>query len=393
MWNCYAVLVLMQYAISAPFFSTAMFYGLLLPLVVISGWRNRNMVSDSTAKPMIVGFGVLFAFVLLQAAGCGNLHDIKKTAMDTLATATFLFGSTLFFGIQNERKLHRFLAVWAVLAAVCAVASIYAFHVGYPASRYDGTRLSPIGRAGNPILGGLVYGSAGIVALYCARQARSGVKEIGYVGIVSIIGYLIVLTGSRMPLVAYVLCVSLGVLRGHGSRKRLLLSVIAALGAVGLAIYMTPHVQDAIADYFTQCFLRKDGYRFELWRQTMSGIIEHPWLGNGLQTRLLPPSGAPDAYNPHNLYLATAFYLGIPAAVGFAGLILWCVGLGIRLVRTGDPINMLAWLLLLQGLMSGMTDHAQLVKTPSPLWFILWLPVGFVIARASQRFTKTTDNG
>jgi O-antigen ligase len=259
--------------------------------------------------------------------------------------------------------------------------SIYAFHADYPASRYNGTRLSPIGRAGNPILGGLLYGSAGIVALYCAKQAKTGIAKLGYLAIAVIVGYLIVLTQSRMPLAVYTVCVCLGAWLYSGSCKRLLLFGIVALGMIELLIYLTPVLQNSIADYLVQCLARKDGYRLEMWSQTVEGITEHPWLGSGLGTRLIAPAGAPGAFNPHNLYLATAFYLGIPCAALFLCLVTWCIYLAIGLVRAGTPIGILAGLLLLHGVLSGMTDHAQLVKAPSPLWFIFWLPMGFVIAR------------
>ena len=51
-----------------------------------------------------------------------------------------------------------------------------------------------------------------------------------------------------------------------------------------------------------------------------------------------------------------------------------------KMALPGEPKIIMVFLLLIFGLISGITDHSQLVKSPSPLWLILWLPIGMVIA-------------
>jgi O-antigen ligase len=365
--------ILVQYLVSAPFVTTFSFYALVLPLLACFIYVNRAQFLFR--EPIVLGFLLLFTFIVVHVAIFSE-GPKGKWILAGFSTALFFFSSVCFFSFVDRRFFDRFL-----LLVVCCAAAGSAFSVGryvlhdhvlYP-------RLLPIGRADHEILGALVYGLAGITCLYLWQRTAKWYWHSMLVVIVLLIGIMILLTQSRTPIAVYGFCISAGLLLF--SKKPIRVLGLVAIASLGFAIFLlfNPSLQLPLKHIFVSLLERGDSYRLFLWQQAIEKIQQHPWFGNGMQTRLISPIGSPSAYNPHNIYLATALYLGIPCALVFIFLIGWCVYFSLQAILARRKKGILAALFLCQGLLSGITDHAQLVKVPGPLWLIFWLPIGFVI--------------
>lgn len=267
-----------------------------------------------------------------------------------------------------------------VLAATCGTLVSVALFYGY-GKMPSGARLEYYGAIYHPIEAASAVGSCLLLVLLHLLPTAHGWARRGFwlaCALVLLGG--IVLTGSRTPLAAVILCSVLGL----ALRQQWRLLGASALGAVlvlgGLA---------ASTDLPEQARARGDSYRFAIWQHVAARVAQNPWFGEGILTddsmQLAVPGGAAMTIDhPHNVYLATALYGGVPALL----LLLALVGLALRqgwqLAARGEPV----WLVMLGfALLCMLTDGAQLLRSPRAIWFYFWLPVGVLIgcqARSDQ---------
>lgn len=383
----YVAFVLAQYPISSSLPGKLTFYGGFLPLLIVFGLKNRDALLRVVKAPLMLGFLALFGFVVLHALFLApERAGLAKTFNNTVQTAAFVVGSAVFFACAGEDFIRRFLRLFALVAGACAAVSIGLFWYHYdPAVNITAyaestPRLSPIGRTTHQILGALVYGIAGIAAVYLQSVTPGRRGKALYVAVTGVIGVMIALTQSRMPMLAYGLCVALAYALLLRISARQWAFALAGVLAVLVALAAIPAVHERMGDYVESVMARKDSFRMELWNITVEGIAERPLAGNGMAAKLDHPL----ASMPHNLYLATAFYLGLPAALAFMGLLLATGVAALRMLCARSESGVLAAVLFLHGLLSGLTDHGHLVKSPGPVWLIFWLPITFVIAESMK---------
>ena len=122
--------------------------------------------------------------------------------------------------------------------------------------------------------------------------------------------------------------------------------------------------------------------RTRIWSYALELITQRPWTGYGLQSTF-KLEGSAGSVNPHNLYLSTAYYLGIP------GLTLLLVPLfaafAYALRGLASRRNQLCFILLVHAVLATSTNYGQVVKSAAPLWTIYWLPIAMALANASTR--------
>ena len=203
-----------------------------------------------------------------------------------------------------------------------------------------------------------------------------------YSTIAGVLGGAILLTGSRMPSIV-TLCASSW---ESPLIRRSIVSVVKVVGTISITsviIVVIIGVHRSKTFVATQ-LVRGDSLRLELLKQTLVLIKERPLLGHGLQAAY-PPFGGPESYNPHNLYLATALYAGIPAALLFVVIVVACLRGSVGTLICKKERNKVAAIVFIFGCISGLSDHAQLVKGPSPLWLIFWMPMACAMARQIGR--------
>ena len=186
----------------------------------------------------------------------------------------------------------------------------------------------------------------------------------------------ILLTGSRMPLAAAVVCAGLGFALCKHWR---LFGLFSAGCALIIGLLLVDRVDDRRA------LDRGDSYRLAIWQQFAARVAQKPWLGEGILTDDTTQVAARDAgappltmNHPHSVYLATALYGGLPALALLVVVVALALWQGMLAARRGEP----AWLLvLLIGLLCMLTDGDRLLHAPRGIWFYFWLPVGVLLAR------------
>jgi hypothetical protein len=299
-------------------------------------------------------------------------------ARKAAVTVAFVTSVSLFFLLPADRvnASMRWATTTALVCATISLARYFTqvYGVSLP--------LVPFGRAYHTILGASVYGTAGIVSCYLANSARSRKAAVFWAMGAIEIGVFILLTHSRGPIATYAASMAVALLVFPKSRlyKAEVVSGMVSLCLLAVLCYGVDKSLGKIAEFVAGLGQRGDSYRFRLWRLAWQHILTSPFAGNGISARL----GDPVAHGPHNLFLSTAYYFGVLA------LVLLVVALGslvaeiYRRMGTGGPLLPLATIALCHGVLSVLSDHGVLIKGPSPLWIIYWLPIGIAIAATTQ---------
>lgn len=332
---------------------------------------------------------------------------VWRTAMLLLAYLTlsglWSTGFTLGDWLQEAKGLPYLAVYLAVLACVCArrprawgwllralvvaavlgtVYSLVAFYSKWPFTwrvRYHGALYQPVEAA--TVLGCCLL--IALVHLVPASSARW--RQALWLACAAVIVAGIGLTGSRTPLAAAVACLAVGSLL---RRQWRLLVVLGALAGLAGALVVS-------TDVGRLALQRGDSLRVAIWQHYLQRVADTPWLGEGLltdDTTQLPPATAGSAatvvLHPHNVYLATALYGGLPAVALLLVMIVLALRAGQRSATDGEPV----WLLLLLfALLCMLTDGDRLLNAPNAIWFYFWLPIGVLIARDAARASATLE--
>ena len=138
----------------------------------------------------------------------------------------------------------------------------------------------------------------------------------------------LVFTGSKGGTASFVICLAVLAgawwkqkwLAGHKPVAFIAVLLLALVGALGLFSYGIMHHGLPTKDLL---------YRWDYWTGAVRMIQRHPLTGVGLNnfgyhyTQFKPPSAPEDVKDPHNMFIRIAAEAGIPAAIGFAALVLW----------------------------------------------------------------------
>ncbi|WP_440940764.1 O-antigen ligase family protein [Immundisolibacter sp.] len=253
-------------------------------------------------------------------------------------------------------------------AAAGTLISIALFYQGQPWS----ARLRYHGPVYNPNEAAMMLGVCLLVVVFHVLPAAR--QRVMWVGVALILFGGVVLTGSRMPLAAVLASAGLGgVLLG---RWRLLAGVTAATLAVVTLLLVSGHGVERLLQ-------RGDSYRLAVWQSVAERIAQRPWSGEGALTddSVQVPARAPRrgmylVEHPHNIYLSTTLYGGVPALALLMCVLLFAAQTAWGLAAGGRP----AWLLALTfSALCMMTDGARLLNSPQGIWFYFWLPVGVLL--------------
>lgn len=257
----------------------------------------------------------------------------------------------------------------AVLATVYSAAMFYA-HAPWPARLQFATAVYNANEAAT------MNGTALLALLFHLLPASpERWRRVAWVACAGVLLGGIALTGSRTPLVATLVCIGLGLVLRRQWR-------LLAMFGVGMALIGGLLLD---GDAARQALGRGDSYRFDIWHNYALRIAEAPWLGEGLltdeTTQVTPSEPAAESItflHPHNVYLATTLYGGLPALAMLLVMMALALRQGWRGATRGEPV----WLLLLLfALLCMLTDGDRLLNAPRAIWFYFWLPVGVLIAQ------------
>jgi len=371
-----------QYILTASFPYNLGFYGLLLPSFLIACWRTPDIYRRLPRSVGTYGLLAFFLYIFLHAAIVAHTGSDVRTFYYTLCTGLFVAMALACFhpraAVYGEVALRSLMLTAAVTAFLSLV--VYAWQGEYG-------RLIPIGRAHNPIPGSSLQAIGALIALWygCRRDMTLRFRLVCLLSVV-IIGIMLYFAQSRGPILAFLAAcmVALFVLR-----QWRLLSILLAAGLALVADYayfgLHGHSMlglDGLHHCAGELFEARNSFRLPIWQKALHLTLEQPFLGHGLHARF-SLKGAEGAVNPHNLFLGTAYYTGLP------GLLLLLLPLGAALITSlrqrRDPYHALCLVLLVHGIAAVMTNFGQPVKSPFPLWTIYWLPIAMALARPVQK--------
>ncbi len=319
------------------------FYLLVLPGQL---WRLRQARGRLTA-------GEAVAVALIAWLGVATVWDRSGAGH---ALWLFNAGCTVAFVLACAEMRGRDLASVMIAGGVVNAALAVARHLVAGAVE---PRMPGWAETRQPILGAAIIG---VMVLLALARALEGRRPWAY-GAAALLGLgFIGLTGSRGPMLAT--GVALLVLVGATRRRH--------LGwGLGVALVVALAVALAVPGAWWQGLLARGGsHRLEIWTQTLAVLRQAPgwaaWVGLGPGATI----GRPGEDFPHNLLLSTAFYGGL---IGL-GLLLALLGL-VALAAWRGPERPLRLALLVLVLGVGMTDLSNLAKGPSPMWYVVWVPL------------------
>jgi O-antigen ligase len=295
-------------------------------------------------------------------------HRSWRFAGDTAATLGLLLAMLAAWDTPARRdRVATVLVAAGAANAILAIAIFVITHPAYP-------RLHGWGATTHVILGAAVMTIPALTALARALvpAARRRTRAL-HLAAFAVMTAFILLTESRGPLLAGI-AASVFLCAASVWRAR----AFAAMAALTAIWFSLP--QAARRHSEAVLVQRGSSHRFQVWDYTLGLIRDRPLFGHGLAANLHLDVGDLITF-PHDLYLSLLFYSG---AIGFllfaalATLISWRLLAQAWRRRDGEW----AWLaaLWIDVLVAGLTDLGQITKGPGPLWFIVWIPVGLLLA-------------
>jgi len=351
-----------------------------IPQVLHAGYGMLVFVGACFALPTEAAFSLVFYIIL----------PLLRPRLPPWPATTLIIWSGLTL-IWGEGDAHRVFAFG--LGAICTLAYVAALQatLGDPAMRRrvgtlliwagTGNAAWSIGRGvvlhtiapqllgwgvtHHPILGASVMAVCLLTAMIRAL-AESNLRW-AHAAACAVMAAFILLTEARGPLLAA--CVGAAIIGAGGpwrGRALLGLMVISALLRAEPEAWRQ-HQIHVLMDRGTHL-------RLQAWSRTVHMIEQRPLFGHGLAANL----DLPGITFPHDIYLGVLFYSG---AVGLALFVALAVLVALRLIRMPPGPERL-WLVALcaNAAVAGLTDLGQITKGPDALWFILWLPVGLILA-------------
>lgn len=331
-----------------------------LALTAIDFRSLKDFFNQPLVRAILL-FAVYFSLSLFWTTaeeGWGTLLK-RQSIIFLLFLLIFELGHQKFDSLKKGISL---ASVFAVLAAL--------FEVGVFLAEGQGDRLASKGALSNPLLISHLYGFFGSLWLAWFFSAKS--RTTALLALIPIL-LLLVLTGSRTPLLAFFATVVwLSILTGSRVARTSLLACLA----IGVFLYV----------FFPELITSRGlSYRPEIWLNVLEQIKTQPVLGHGISAPLyidIPQIGY-SFRDPHNMTLSV-FYQG-----GAVGLMLWVAMYALALLfcwrHRADQYVLMASAALVYGAMAGMTEGGAIFSRPKEHWFLLWIPMALLVAALDRK--------
>ncbi len=371
-------LPLNQWAVLVPLFAgfvtpstpswALIFYLIAIPSVLLTlkrGWR------PDWRNPALVAMLCLWGWTALTIAWTHHFDVHGKTTTYWIVNALWTLVLILNFVSAAEgepRTRDRVMLALIYGAAINALISLGLFVL-----KGDFTgRLWGWGLTGNPVMGAAVMDICLLLALYQARAtARQRLPVM--IACLPMLAFL-VLSYSRSALLAAGVVTVLLVLG-----KRPLTAILAFAGLAAGALVFWKFGPALFPTLWNNLASRGDDCHVQLWQASWHAIRVHPLIGYGpsatlphMDVKYCPPYPA-----PHNLYLSILYYSG---AIGLALFAVTVLLLWRHLLDATRGFSRRLWLSVgLVPLIVGLTDLVQIIKSPSVMWYIFWMPILLVV--------------
>lgn len=351
----------------------SIYYAAVLPTFLALAWRRRGEIcfrdpALGWAFLAIAWFGLSLAWGVDQPPG-----KAPRYLVSVAVNSTFVLCAYVFFSDARARWLELLKRLLPLAAAANALVSLAIHFSANSGSELLSTRLVGWGETRHPILGADVMCIALIFAVQRLWCETSGLWRSVSVAAIALGVSFVLATGSRGPLLALLAGVSCFVALSCPRRFPV---VVIGMAVVAAAIYATvPGIVE-----FVHVNLERDSFRLEIWREVVALVKQRPLLGYGAANSRWFVN--PDFTFPHSLYMSALFYGGV---VGL-GLVLGLLAVAaLKAWRHGGEDRSLLLALLTVAVVAGLTDIGQFAKSPSELWYILWLPLTLIFGLSRRK--------
>jgi O-antigen ligase len=357
------------------------FYLTAIPAILLTLWRGWRPDLRNAALAAMLG---LWAWSSLTILWNHHTNPHGKITMYWVVNALWTLILVLNFvsaQAQEPRTRGRAMAVLVYGAAINATISLALFAIKGDFT----TRLWGWGISGNPVMGAAIMDISLLLAL--SLGVASPRQRLRMAGAALPMILFLALSYSRSALLAMaaaMLLIFLG--------RRPLVAVLACLAIAVCALLLWKFGDTLFPVLWANLAARGSDCHAQLWRAAWAAIRANPIIGYGPSTTL-PNMGATARYcppypSPHNLYLSILFYSG---CIGLALFIATIATLGRHLLAVATGFDRRLWLAVgLIPLIVGLTDLVQVIKGPSVMWYILWMPMLLVLTLPGPERAATT---
>lgn len=360
------------------------YYAAVLPTFAALLWHRRAEISlrDPSlgiALAAIGWFGLTLSWGIDQPPA-----KIPRYLISVFVNASFVLAAYLFFlwGAPFWRMATQ--RVISVSAAANSLISMILFAFEHPGvfglGEYTGVRLEGWAETRHPILGANVMCIALVLALSGLLSEPQRGWRVAHGATAALCVLFVFATGSRGPFLAMLAAASGFLILSRRFAVLAILGGAAVLGA--LAVVLVPGGMEFVVGN-----LERNSFRLDIWREAVGLAAQRPWLGYGAANAhwfVLPKITF-----PHSLYVSALYYGGV---VGLGLVLAMLVSVATRAWRSGGEDRALFLALLTVPVVGGLTDIGQFVKSPSELWYILWLPVAAILG-TTRRGGMATQQG
>lgn len=339
------------------------YYAGFLPAFFALLWSRRG--TDAVRDPgvvlnlaMMAWFGLTLVWGLDQTPA-----RVAKYAFSIPVNFSIVVAGLVFFSTAEEKYL---TGIYRVIPVMAAVNALIAIAMNLPHG-FD-VRLEGWAETRHPILGADVIS---VALVFCLRGWHAEARwpwraTCVAAGLLCVV--FVLLTGSRGPFLAMAAAVVCYLIQVR-PRMVVSLAAIAGLLAAAAVLFMPELVS------FVTANVNRDTYRLAIWQETLALVRLRPFIGYGAAN--VHEFVNPWITFPHSIYMSSLYYAG---AIGL-GLVLALLGYcGWRAWKIDDrAVRAFASALMVVPVVGGLTDVGQFIKSPSEVWYILWLPIVAVL--------------
>lgn len=372
----YIIYVSSHYASPKAIYSSIIFYVFAIPSMLYYLYINPNFLYQILDKYKLL----LFLFIYLIVHSFYMMHEMEtylfiKGIRNIFATFLFIILSIIFFQQSDTKVKNLFFYSLCIIGIIFTIVSYVKYF--YLKQYLINMRLVPFGFARHEILGASLYGIIGLIALHFTFVTHNLLYKLCFFFLSILILLLIMLTFSRGPIIAYGLCFATTLIIYSQSHYKTFIYIFITLIILTVILFLISLYTDIISVYLDHLVDRGTSFRIILWKLTISKIIDKPILGYGI--RNIFTSEVPGGYSPHNVYLSTAYYFGLPTLFLLIGIMAQAITKPLLNIEK-DFYAKLVIILFLHAILSTMTDHGQLARGNTPIWIIFWLPICMSLA-------------
>lgn len=296
---------------------TLVFVGLISLVIMLAPSRPERKDQSSSTRLL----NTLIVYIVLSLPFVAWPGSVVKHGLDVFVKAVVFF----YFTVQLVDTLPR-LRTFVVVVFGCQVLRVLEplfLHLttgywGSYADMGDGYVLERLAGAPNDIINPNGLAFVVLTALpflyYLIGGSKRAIIRLASIGLLAVLLYALVLTGSRSGMVGLLVVVAAIIFR---SKRRTVILVMAAIAAVLLVGVMTPDMRDrylSLTDGETKNAATTQG-RIQHMLDEVQVASRRPFVGHGLGTSQEALANEAGRYQPsHNLYTEVIIELGM---IGF----------------------------------------------------------------------------